>query len=334
MLNKTQEEITAKWKSKDTDHPLVSIKCLAFNQERYIAQTLDGFLMQETDFPFTICIHDDASTDGTADIIREYEKKYPLIFRALCQTENQWSKHDGSLTRAANSLLNGKYIAECEGDDYWTAPNKLQMQADFLEANPDYFAIGHNVRIVDDNGTPMTQENPIWRKWFETYTSMEDRDYTLQDFEQGIMFGQTCTRMYRNIFNPMPTDLEKRYFDMDCTNGDVAMSLLSFCEGKIRCSSLVAADHRKSISNDSWTSKTFKKNMTRRDIVSLLEQEKFANSFGVYPNFTEQQYRHVHTSFERFLHSKSWKDFSIFVGNLWIMGHKLKFLKRLFKLGK
>lgn len=334
MLNKTQEEITAKWKSKDTDHPLVSIKCLAFNQERYIAQTLDGFLMQETDFPFTICIHDDASTDGTADIIREYEKKYPLIFRALCQTENQWSKHDGSLTRAANSLLNGKYIAECEGDDYWTAPNKLQMQADFLEANPDYFAIGHNVRIVDDNGTPMTQENPIWRKWFKTYTSMEDRDYTLQDFEQGIMFGQTCTRMYRNIFNPMPTDLEKRYFDMDCTNGDVAMSLLSFCEGKIRCSSLVAADHRKSISNDSWTSKTFKKNMTRRDIVSLLEQEKFANSFGVYPNFTEQQYRHVHTSFERFLHSKSWKDFSIFVGNLWIMGHKLKFLKRLFKLGK
>ncbi len=334
MLNKTQEEITAKWKSMDTDHPLVSIRCLAFNQEKYIAQTLDGFLMQETDFPFTICIHDDASTDGTANIIREYEKKYPLIFRALCQTENQWSKHDGSLTRAVNSLLKGKYIAECEGDDYWTVPNKLQMQADFLEASPDYFAIGHNVRIVDDNGTPMTKDNPIWRKWFETYTGMEDRDYTLQDFEKGVMFGQTCTRMYRNIFNPMPADLEKKYFDMDYTNGDVAMSLLSFCKGKIRCSSLVAADHRKSISNDSWTSKTFKKNMTRRDIDSLLEQESFANSFGIYPNFTEQQYRHVRASFKYFQHSKSWKDFSIFIGNLRIIRHKVKFLKRLFKLGK
>lgn len=333
MLNKTQEEITAKWKSLDTEHPLVSIKCLTFNHEKYIAQTLDGFLIQETDFPFTICIHDDASTDGTADIIREYEKKYPLIFRALCQTENQWSKHDGSLTRAANSLLKGKYVAECEGDDYWTSPNKLQMQADFLEANADYFAIGHNVRIVDDNGIPMTKENPIWRKWFETYTSMEDRDYTLQDFEKGVMFGQTCTRMYRNIFNPMPADLEKRYFDMDCTNGDVAMSLLSFCEGKVRCSSLVAADHRKSISNDSWTSKTFKKNMTRRDIVSLFEQERFANGFGIYPDFTDQQYRHVRRSFQIFMHSKNLTDFSIFIGNLRIIKHKFKFLKRLLKLG-
>lgn len=334
MLNKTQEEITAKWKSLDTEHPLVSVKCLAFNQEKYIAQTLDGFLIQETDFPFEVIVHDDASKDRTAEILREYEKKYPLIVKPVYQTENQWSKHDGSLTRAANAPLKGKYIAECEGDDYWTNPNKLQMQADFLESHDDYFAIGHNVRIVDDNGVPMAQDNPIWRKWFNTYTSMEDRDYTLQDFEKGIMFGQTCTRMYRNIIQKMPADLEQKYFAMDYTNGDVLTSLLCFCNGKIRCSSLVAADHRKSISNDSWTSKTFKKNMSRRDILSLLEQENFANSYGVYPDFTDQQYRHVRSSFLYFKQSKSLKDLSIFLGNLRITRHKVKFLKRLLKISK
>ena len=332
MLNKTQEQITAKWKNLDAEHPLVSIKCLAFNHEKYIAQTLDGFLMQETDFPFEVIINDDTSKDKTADIIREYEKKYPLIVKPIYQKTNLYSKRDGSLTRSVNPRLKGKYVAICEGDDYWTAPNKLQIQADFLESHEDYFAIGHNVRVVDDNGNPMTQDNPIWRKWFNTYSQMEDRDYTLKDLEKGVMYGHTCTRMYRNIVQNMPEDLRQKYSAMDYTNGDVGMSLLVFCLGKVRCSSLVAADHRKSISNDSWTSKTYKKNMTRKDILSLHEQEVFANSFGIYPDFTDQQYRHVRRSFMLFKQSKSWRDLSIFLGNLRIIKHKMKFLKRLFKV--
>jgi glycosyltransferase involved in cell wall biosynthesis len=118
MINKTQEEVTAKWKSLDTNHPLVSIKCLTYNHEKFIAQTMDGFLIQETDFPFEIIVHDDASTDKTADILREYEKKFPLIVKPVYETENQYKKQDGSLTRAANAPLKGKYIANCEGDDY------------------------------------------------------------------------------------------------------------------------------------------------------------------------------------------------------------------------
>lgn len=94
--------------------------------------------MQKTNFPFEVIVHDDASTDRTADIIREYEKKYPKIITPIYETENQYSKHDGSINRIVNPFLKGKYVAFCEGDDYWIDENKLQMQVDFLEANPEY----------------------------------------------------------------------------------------------------------------------------------------------------------------------------------------------------
>ncbi len=117
---------------------LVSICCTAYNHEPYIRQCLDGFVMQKTDFVFEVLVHDDASTDNTANIIREYEQKYPDIIKPVYQTENQYSKgvriHDIYFYPQAK----GKYIALCEGDDYWTDPSKLQKQIDFLEANPEY----------------------------------------------------------------------------------------------------------------------------------------------------------------------------------------------------
>lgn len=161
MLNRTQEEIIANWKSLDPEHPLVSIKCLAFNQERFIGQALDGFLMQETDFPFEVIVHDDASTDKTADILREYEKKYSLIVKPVYQTENQYSKHDGSLTRAANAPMKGKYVAECEGDDYWIDPKKLQRQVDFLENNPEYVYSHTAFKYYDQTNDKFIEDSSI-----------------------------------------------------------------------------------------------------------------------------------------------------------------------------
>lgn len=138
MLTITQSQIMQNWKTAKTDSPLVSIECLSYNHESYIAQALDGFLIQKTDFPFEVVVHDDASTDRTADIIREYEKKFPQIIKPIYESENQYSKHDDSLNRIVTAAIRGKYIAMCEGDDYWTDENKLQMQVDFLEKNPDY----------------------------------------------------------------------------------------------------------------------------------------------------------------------------------------------------
>ena len=138
MTNRTQQEIMQNWGADYFAMPLVSVHCITYNHEPYIAQALDGFLMQKTNFPFEVIVHDDASTDRTAEIIREYEARFPKIIKPIYETENQYSKHDGSLGRIMDAACKGKYIAFCEGDDYWIDGNKLQMQVDFLEGNPEY----------------------------------------------------------------------------------------------------------------------------------------------------------------------------------------------------
>lgn len=121
----------------DTRPLMVTIRCFAYNQKTYIRECLDGFVMQKTNFRFEAIVHDDASTDGTTDIIREYAEKYPNIIKPVYETENQYSKHDGSFVRIMDEHMHGKYIAVCEGDDYWIDPLKLQKQFDFMEAHPE-----------------------------------------------------------------------------------------------------------------------------------------------------------------------------------------------------
>lgn len=117
--------------------PLVSIVCDTYNHAPYIRRTLDGFLSQQTEFSFEIIVHDDASSDGTADIIRSYEAAHPGLFRCVYRTENIYSKDPKILEHYVFPLARGKYIAICEGDDYWTSPNKLQKQISYMEAHPD-----------------------------------------------------------------------------------------------------------------------------------------------------------------------------------------------------
>ncbi|HJF69447.1 MAG TPA: glycosyltransferase [Butyricimonas virosa] len=131
--------------------PLVSIDCITYNQAPYIRQCLEGFLMQKTTFLFEILIHDDASTDGTSDIIREYETKYPDLIKPIYQKENQYSKGIGISATFQFPRAKGKYIAICEGDDYWIDPLKLQKQVDFLEKNSSYGMIFSRAVIYNQN---------------------------------------------------------------------------------------------------------------------------------------------------------------------------------------
>jgi len=131
--------------------PLVSICTLVYNHEPYLRECFDGFLMQKTNFAFEVLVHDDASTDGSADIIREYSEKYPHIFKPIYQKENQYSKGVKVSATFQFPRAKGKYIALCEGDDYWTDPLKLQKQVDFLESHPEYVMCSHRFNIFNQD---------------------------------------------------------------------------------------------------------------------------------------------------------------------------------------
>ncbi len=111
--------------------------------------------MQNTSFPVEVLIHDDASTDGTDEIIKEYSEKYPGVFCPLFESENQYGHgHQNEIDFFNYRRARGKYIAYCEGDDYWTEPLKLQMQIDFMEKHPEYSVCFHRCQYYDEkNGT-------------------------------------------------------------------------------------------------------------------------------------------------------------------------------------
>ena len=160
---------------------LVSIQCLVYNHEPYLRQCLDGFVMQKTNFKFEAIVHDDVSTDNSAAIIREYAEKYPDIIKPIFETENQYSKHDGSLDKIMADACNGKYIALCEGDDYWIDPLKLQKQVDFMESNIAFSMCFHMVDIRSEGNMEKVQ-------YFE---QLEDREYSPN--ESGLFQHVQCS---------------------------------------------------------------------------------------------------------------------------------------------
>lgn len=132
--------------------PSVSISCITYNQKDFIEETIEGFLKQKTTFPIEAIIHDDASTDGTKKIVEKYMDKYPELIKPIFQDENQYSKYSGNIgARFVWPHARGKYIALCEGDDYWTDPYKLQKQVDELEKHPECYICFHPVQAFDDN---------------------------------------------------------------------------------------------------------------------------------------------------------------------------------------
>lgn len=138
---------------KDNDTPLVIVKCLVYNQARFIGRMLEGIVSQQTDFPFKALVHDDCSTDNTAEIIADYARRYPDIIVPMYEEENQWSKPGEVLCYKVNDALaqyDAKYMAFCEGDDYWDSPHKLQKQVDYMEAHPDCGMVYSRVRRYDE----------------------------------------------------------------------------------------------------------------------------------------------------------------------------------------
>ena len=133
---------------RNSQQSLVTVWCLTYNQKDYIKDALDGFVMQQTNFPFEVIVHDDASTDGTTDIIQEYAKNYPDIIKPMIEVDNQWQR--GGLKHIIHIMneqhRRSRYLAFCEGDDYWTDSLKLQRQVDFLNSHSDYSMCFHSAK--------------------------------------------------------------------------------------------------------------------------------------------------------------------------------------------
>jgi glycosyltransferase involved in cell wall biosynthesis len=176
-----------------TQKPLVSICCITYNHEKYIRDAIESFLMQKTDFSFEIIIHDDASTDRTADIIREYEKKYPDVIKPIYQTENQYSK-GVNVAFITFKKAKGRYIAFCEGDDYWIDPLKLQTQVTFLEKNSDYVITYTDVKAFDENGN------------IDTYVGGALKDLNEKELKRTTPIN-TLTTCFRNVIKEFPSEL-------------------------------------------------------------------------------------------------------------------------------
>ncbi len=146
----------------------VSVNCLAFNHEKYIRKTFEGFVSQKTNFKFKVIVHDDASTDNTQEIIREYAEKYPDIIFPIYQTQNQYSKGVKIFDEILAPLCDTEFLAVCEGDDYWTDPEKLQLQYDFMVSHPEYSMCIHNTKRINEKGEDIGQN---------VNSCTEDRDF-------------------------------------------------------------------------------------------------------------------------------------------------------------
>ena len=175
--------------------PLVAIRCLVYNHAPYLRKCFDGFISQKTNFPFVVVVHDDASTDNSVEIIREYATKYPNIFKPIYEIENQYQKPNSLLWRIMNDAIDAtgaKYVAICEGDDYWVDPKKLQCQVDILEADNTLMAVCSDTSVVDNYNNLVNSKRGGCVK-----NDIEGR-YTLRDFFKHNHQYPSASVVYRN----------------------------------------------------------------------------------------------------------------------------------------
>ena len=265
------------------DEVMVSICCLAYNHEKYIQKALDGILKQKTNFSFEILLHDDASTDNTAEIIREYEEKYPDIIKPIYQTENQYSKRVAITHIYQYPRARGKYIAFCECDDFWTDENKLQKQVDFLEQNPEYVACVHKYIVVDEENV----EQDI--KTFGYYE--EGGVYTFNDFFEKELPSQLATLVMRNIVMDNEKGYPQALSDINLA-GDIKLNLWLLIHGNIYRMNDIMSAYRfvQKKGGNSYSSRMLFKTVNYKNWNELCKLEKLLlDEYGLEVYFKERR---------------------------------------------
>lgn len=249
----------------------VSIVCNAYNHENYIRDALDSFLMQKTNFKFEVLIHDDASTDKTAEIIREYEEKYPDIIKPVYQKENQYSQGIKYANIYQYPRVKGKYIAVCEGDDYWTDPYKLQKQYDALERNPQVDICAHTADAV---------EAETKKKVGEIRPSSKDTIFSAEEvILGGGGFVATNSLMYRSELSVLEQPPFRQFLSLDYT-----LQMQGALRGGILYLKDNMASYRK-MAKGSWTSR-----MTQQTQAYVKHCDKVNQALSILDEYTKQKY--------------------------------------------
>lgn len=242
---------------------MVQVICITYNHENYIKDALEGFVRQKTNFRFEVIVHDDASTDRTTDIIKEYEKKYPDIIKPIYQTVNRYSQGLHILKTIIVPILAGKYIALCEGDDYWSDCNKLQKQVDFLEKCPDYVACVHNTKIM--NMKDLSQQKFI-------NASSDPYDVGFHDVIPGggAVYQTSALMCRKKYFVNAYSDPRPAIFKAAKGFSDYALAIYLVTEGKVRYMPDIMSVYRQG-TEGSWTSRNSGRESMIKHAENMLE---------------------------------------------------------------
>lgn len=254
------------------NNPMVSIMCLTYNHERYIKDALHSFLSQKVNFNYEIVVRDDHSLDNTATIVREYEKEYPDIIHGVYETENKGLEEIERFIRTIKKYCRGKYIALCEGDDYWLDINKLQIQIDYMEKHNDCLMSVHNALMLNCLNGHIKTMNPY----------LEEKDISLDEL---IM-------QYRGNIPTASMVIRKEEYELDTFFGevgvgDIPLQFRCAARGKIhyfdRIMSLYRFAHE-----GSWTKKTLEDDKYK--VFHYIKMIRFFDKYNQYTNYAYSKF--------------------------------------------
>ena len=279
---------------------MISVICITYNHEKYIRKCLDGFIMQETDFPYEVLVHDDASTDNTASIVREYEILYPDIIKPIFQTENQYSKGKSITRDIVFPKCRGKYIAFCEGDDYWTDPYKLQKQVAALETHADCFMCVCKVERVSEDESEIVGYCPS----FPLHEGVIESERFINIIFKGYAFQTSsyvfCEALFKKYAENTPN------FAKSCPVGDLAYLLYFGHTGNVYyCNETMSCNRMGSIG--SWTERIWSdENNKKKHRLGIIE------TFKKYDVYTKRKYHKLCVQklyYENYFLAESARDF-------------------------
>lgn len=241
---------------------VVSVLVTTYNHEKYICKCLDSILKQQTPFHYEVIVYDDASSDSTASLIKNYENEFPGILHSILADENRVQKGNFVSPFLAKKIR-GKYVALCEGDDFWIDDRKLQIQVNYLENNPDCTAVYHNCIFVDEENKEI--EDP-----YGIYGLKPDMDYSLRKLAISNDFpGQTASLMFRSSLYKDKSDIELTKLLSLRINGDVRNQVMAISAGRIHVLPNVMSAYRVVLtSGTSWSAVNAGTNMSGRLFVA------------------------------------------------------------------